>query len=448
MFRRYLSRTGPFIAVALAAAGGLIFDALTPEIISVTLFYVSVALVGYWFPQTKAALVLALLAAALIIIGRWITIPDQVPDWEAWLNRGLAIGTVSLAAVFVWYIRVLEQKLQESKSRLQFALDAAQIGWWQYDPIHRRVLWDARSKEIFDVAEDRTDVEEFTKRVHPDDVERVWAAIDAALHPTDSEPYATEFRLRRGGGEVRWVEARGLVRFEEAGRERRAVSMVGTAQDITERKEHEERECLLIREMNHRVKNVLSVVDAIAHQTAAKKPEGFVKRFSERIRALSANQDLLFRNEWKGVDVEDLVCAQLAHFADLVGSRIAVHGPQLRLNAAAAQAIGLALHELATNAGKYGALSTHRGRVDVCWGTDGNSLTMNWTERDGPPVSPPERRGFGSTVIESLAKRTVGGEVQLDFPPSGLIWRLICPEAKALGRRERELISDEGEKSS
>ncbi len=109
-----------------------------------------------------------------------------------------------------------------------------------------------------------------------------------------------------------------------------------------------------------------------------------------------------------------------------------MHGPKLRLNAPAAQAIGLTLHELATNAGKYGALSTDRGRVDVCWGTDRETLTLGWTERDGPPVSPPDRRGFGSTVIASMAKATVGGEVQLDYAPSGLVWRLICPAANAL----------------
>ncbi len=202
--------------------------------------------------------------------------------------------------------------------------------------------------------------------------------------------------------------------------------------DITGRKQMEQRLHLLTREVNHRAKNMLSLVQAIARQTAAREPEDFVGRFTERIQALAANQDLLVRNEWQGVDLENLVRAQLAHFADLVGSRIAVQGPKLRLNAAAAQGIGLTLHELATNAGKYGALSTDRGGVDVCWGTDDDTLTISWNERGGPPVSPPERRGFGSTVIASMAKAAVGGEVQLDYAPSGLAWRLTCPAANAL----------------
>src|SRR4029077_425579 len=176
--------------------------------------------------------------------------------------------------------------------------------------------------------------------------------------------------------EVRWVEVRRLACFEGAERERRCASLVGTVQEITERKEcqerdrkRQERDHLLMREINHRAKNMLSVVDAIAHQTATNSPEHCIARFSERIQALSANQDLLVRNEWRGVDAEDLVRAQLAPFAELIGSRIALHDSKVRLNVASAQAIGLALHELATNAGKYGALSTDKGRIDIDWKT-------------------------------------------------------------------------------
>jgi len=270
------------------------------------------------------------------------------------------------------------------------------------------------------------------KRVHPDDAERFWADREAALDPANPKRSASEFRVRRSNGEIRWVEAHRLAYFEGAGPERRAVSFGGTIQDITERKQHEEKEHLLMREINHRAKNMLSVVDSIAHQTATRSPEDFIERFSERIQALSANQDLLVRNEWNGVEIADLARAQLAHFADLIGSRIAVHGPMLRLKAASAQAIGLALHELATNAGKYGALSTDTGRVDICWGTNGDTLTMSWTEREGPPVSAPQRRGFGTIVMEAMAERSVDGKVNLDYAPSGLTWRLTCPAGNAL----------------
>ena len=217
--------------------------------------------------------------------------------------------------------------------------------------------------------------------------------------------------------------------------------------DITERKAHEEHVRLLMRELNHRAKNMLSVIDAIAHQTAAKNPEDFVERFSERIRSLSANQDLLARNEWKGVGIEDMVRAQLAHFSDLIGSRIFMRGPSLRMNASSAQAIGLALHELATNAGKYGALSTNNGRVSICWGTRRDAFHMSWTECDGPPVSAPNRRGFGTIVMDAMAKRSVGGEVELEYAPSGLSWRLTCPAVNVLDRSKRDGQNSTGGKS-
>ena len=187
-----------------------------------------------------------------------------------------------------------------------------------------------------------------------------------------------------------------------------------------------------MREMSHRAKNTLSVVDAIAHQTATRSPEDFVTRFSERIQSLSANQDLLMRNEWKGIEIEGLVHAQLAHFADLIGSRISAEGPRLRAKAASAQAIGLALHELATNAGKYGALSTENGRVDIRWDISNGVFAIRWTESGGPAVSPPTRRGFGSIVMGVMAERSVGGTVDLDYAPSGVTWRLTCPAVNAL----------------
>jgi len=176
------------------------------------------------------------------------------------------------------------------------------------------------------------------KRVHPDDAKRLWVAREVALDPADPKPCAIEFRLRWRGGEVRWVEVHWLAYFEGALRERGAASVVGTVADITERKEKEH---LLVREINHRTKNMLSVVHAIANQTGAKNLEDFVQNFSKPIQALAANQDLLIRNEWHGGEIEDLVYAQLAPFADLIGSRIAARGPMLRLMPSSAQAMGL-----------------------------------------------------------------------------------------------------------
>jgi two-component sensor histidine kinase len=239
----------------------------------------------------------------------------------------------------------------------------------------------------------------------------------------------SEFPVRTRDGAVRqWSFVTSSLGLQPDGRR----LFLSTGQDTTDRKEYEERVDLLIREARHRTKNILGLVQTVARQTAANEKPEFVESFCKRIQALAANQDLLVKNQWQGADVEDLVRAQLAPFMDLIGSRIAMHGPQLRLNPAATQAVGLAVHELATNAGKYGALSTDGGHVDVDWRSDADRFEMNWTERGGPSVRPPCHRGFGSTVIESLAKRAVAGEVALDYGPSGFGWHLTCPKANAL----------------
>jgi PAS domain S-box-containing protein len=329
--------------------------------------------------------------------------------------------------------------LRDSERRLQLALTAAQLGTWHYDPGRDVVSGGVRARALLDIAGDEAPRAEVLARVHPDDKEKVSEALAQSLDPAGPERSAMEFRLRRSNGEVRWLETLWLTRFEAAGQQRRPGGMVGTIADITARKELEEarraqaeKEHLLMREMNHRAKNMLSVVDAIAHQTATGNPEDFIRRFSARIQSLSANQDLLFRSEWKGVEICGLVHAQLAHFADLISSRIFAEGPRLRLNAASAQAIGLALHELATNAGKYGALSTQTGRVDIRWGAAGGEFAMSWIESGGPVVSPPQRRGFGSVVMGVMVERSVGGKVVHEHPPTGVTWCLTCPTANVL----------------
>jgi PAS domain S-box-containing protein len=293
-------------------------------------------------------------------------------------------------------------------------------------------------------AEELRRIEDWTARAYG---ERSGEVLEYIRRIISTEPHGqrAEMTIRTKDGRERlWTFDCSALGTQSDGRR----LFLCVAQDVTDRKAYEDQILFLMHEVNHRAKNMLSLVQAVARQTAAREPEDFIGAFTERMQALAANQDLLIRNEWQGVDVEDLVRAQLAHFADLVGSRIGVDGPKLRLNAAAAQAIGLAIHELATNAGKYGALSVDAGRVEVGWWLDGDIFSMNWIERNGPPVSPPERRGFGSTVVDSMAKLSVGGEVQLDYAPSGLMWRLKCLAASALEPWERESISGELGKSN
>ncbi len=208
---------------------------------------------------------------------------------------------------------------------------------------------------------------------------------------------------------------------------------VAVFDNITERKKREAQVQLLLREVNHRAKNLLGVVQAIASQTGTRGGEDFIAHFSARIQALAANQDLLVKSRWRGVGLMDLMRAQLAHFEGLIGSRIEIAGPPLHIAAEAAQPIAMALHELATNAGKYGALSTGEGKVTIAWdlGEDGD-FHLRWTESAGPVVAPPTRRGFGSTVIAHVPQMQLDAEVTLEFPPDGLTWRLTCPAKNVL----------------
>jgi two-component sensor histidine kinase len=212
--------------------------------------------------------------------------------------------------------------------------------------------------------------------------------------------------------------------------------------DITERKRAEEHVKLLMAEVNHRAKNLLAVVQVMAQQTAKLgDPATFALRLSDRISGLAAGQDLLVKTEWQGIEMSDLVKAQLTHFRELIGTRIMLEGPPARLAAAPAQGIGMALHELATNAAKYGALCNREGKVYIRWRLTAGPdpiFSMSWLERGGPKVQMPTRRGFGGIVIGRMAEAAVNGSAETDFREQGLSWNLSAPAedvvASALGR--------------
>lgn len=211
------------------------------------------------------------------------------------------------------------------------------------------------------------------------------------------------------------------------------VNAIGTTLvEAAELREQAEQQILLLmREVNHRSKNMLAVVQAIARQMPSDDPKLFVRRFSDRIVGLAASQDLLIESNWQGVRVSDLVRSQLALFRELIGTRIEISGPPVRLQPPAAQAIGMALHELATNASKYGALSDNDGRVRVSWHMQGTGeereFALIWAEEGGPPVKAPERRGFGYTIMVAMVEKSLDAKVEIDYAASGLIWKVNAP---------------------
>jgi two-component sensor histidine kinase len=188
----------------------------------------------------------------------------------------------------------------------------------------------------------------------------------------------------------------------------------------------------LMGELAHRAKNQLAVIKGMALQTAKQSTnvDQFVEQFSHRIQGLAESQDLMLRQSWQGAWLGDLVRAHLELFA--VGNRATLEGPNTFLNAHAVQNIGFALHELATNATKHGALSTPQGQVSVSWDNDGDRIRLSWIESNGPHVHAPQRRGFGSLVLTDLVAQALQGTSSLDFSVDGLRWCLDIPASFAL----------------
>jgi two-component sensor histidine kinase len=214
--------------------------------------------------------------------------------------------------------------------------------------------------------------------------------------------------------------------------------MTGVSLDITARKRADERQRLLLDELNHRVKNTLASVQSIAMQTLrhAENPAAFNEALIERIYALARAHELLTEASWSGASLTDVIERTLqVHLGEGDRRQVSLSGPPVRLGPNAAVTINMVFHELATNASKYGALSTPEGRIDVVWSTvaGGEAIVIDWRESGGPQVEPPSRRGFGSRLIERGLTREMGGEARMDFSPQGLSCHIRLPISAKLG---------------
>lgn len=278
---------------------------------------------------------------------------------------------------------------------------------------------------------------------HPDHVDRVVDLISKCFQT--GEIWEDTFPLRRHDGEYRWFLSRANPIKNSDGK---VLLWCGTNTDITEQLEASERIKLLVGEVNHRSRNMLATIQAVANRTIGRADKDLLEGFSRRIHALSANQSLLTDHDWTGAPVQDLIHSQLLHVSDVSDTQISLDGPEgLFLRPRAAEALGLALHELATNAAKYGALSTPEGRVEISWKIDpaekshpadeGGRFTFDWRELDGPPVTPPEKKGFGTRIIEANPRLSMGAETRIDYAPRGLTWHLEAP-CKLVIAEERE----------
>jgi PAS domain S-box-containing protein len=250
-------------------------------------------------------------------------------------------------------------------------------------------------------------------------------------------PQGTEVAIKSAQG-VRWHALHIEPLRNDAGD---IIGLTCASLDVTERKEGEAHLRLLLRELTHRSKNLLAVIQAMARQTArhARSIDAFLGLFGSRLQALSASHDLLVRESWYGASVGELIRSQLTPYVDDEETQVKVEGPAVTLKPEAAQNLGLALHELAANAAKFGSLSVPKGRIAIRWDRrdqdDGQALAIDWLEHDGPRVRPRRKQGFGSMVIERNLVRALDAEVELRFDPDGLHCRIVIPPGQLLVAR-------------
>jgi PAS domain S-box-containing protein len=317
------------------------------------------------------------------------------------------------------------RQLRQSERLRSLALAAGQMGSWEWNVARGSIVWDHGQCEIFGVDPSTfvPTLETVRPLINPEDFELLVRAFRKVTK--DNNTFQTEFRALRLNGEVRWCTGTAAASFDEIGR---LVWLSGVTADITDRKRAEERQILLAEEVDHRARNVVAVVQSIMRLTHADTIEEYIGALDGRIGALSTAHRLLAGSRWEGADLDRLVEEEFAPYRAAGNQRVSSRGPNVLLPPATAQTIALALHELATNAAKYGALSNeHGGRVDLSWNTESGKLELTWIESGGPQVTPPDRRGYGSRAIVAGIERQLGGIVHFDWQANGLRCTLNVP---------------------
>ena len=342
------------------------------------------------------------------------------------LERRVAERTAELVAA--------NGRLLASEQGRSLALAAGQMGSWDWDLVHGEWIWDEGQCRIFGVdhASFKPNLDNVGALVDPQDMPRLNEMI-ADFVRGDVRGYQTEFRVMRPDGAMRSCFGTAAPTVDESGK---VVRISGVTLDITDRKEAEQRQDLLAREVDHRARNALAIVQSIVRLTRAQKVDDYVAAVEGRIKALARAHALLSESRWHGADISALVEEELAPYRVGESERIAIEGPNVSLLPHTAQGLALALHELATNAAKHGALSSMAGKVSLTWQREAEFLVLQWIERGGPRCMPPAVRSFGLKVIRASVEQQLGGETIFDWRPTGLQCTLSIPQGDTIGLSE------------
>jgi PAS domain S-box-containing protein len=316
-----------------------------------------------------------------------------------------------------------EGERAEGAARLRLAVEAGRMAVWQVDG--RGIAASPELNRILGLPDDfPTTLADLNALYLPGEQERNRQLVREAM--ARGERYLEgESRIRRPDGEVRWLLIRAELQLNDQGHPR---SLIGVVMDVTERKDAEERFKLLAREVDHRANNLLAVVQGTVQLSQAPTVEALKTVLVGRVAALGRAHQLLSEARWEGADLRRLVEEELLAFSLGEAARVSIRGDDVALPPAAAQALAMALHELATNAAKYGALSTSEGQVTVSWTRErGGPLTVRWAETGGPTVTKPTRRGLGATMLSRALGGALKGETRMDWRPGGLVCELELP---------------------
>jgi len=318
-------------------------------------------------------------------------------------------------------------RLLQSEERRSLALAAGQMGSWEWDPVNGRFLWDDGQYRIFgvDPASFELTVDNVRALIHPEDWKHMQNAIKPAAPNTPS--FQSEFRVCRPNGELRWCIGTAVASVDATDN---VVRISGVTVDITDRKEAEERQVLLAREVDHRARNALALVQSIVRLTRSDNIKSYIAAVDGRIGALARAHTLLAQSRWQGADLARLVGEELAPFRTGGPERITAIGPDVSLEPRTAQTLALALHELSTNAAKYGALSVQSGRVAVNWELQPQGLFLRWIESGGPPPQQPAAPGFGIRLISASIERQLAGEATFHWHREGVACTLRVPSGE------------------